>query len=90
MRELYRPIDTSLITQLLVWILLLAMCLQTVSTGSAAAQEDASTLALPVGNAGDETLMVSLPQRPFSALARLPDAVVKGLLSKSGGQLHNC
>lgn len=55
-----------------------------VSTGSAAAQEDASTLALPVGNAGDETLMVSLPQRPFSALARLPDAVVKGLLSKSG------
>lgn len=30
--------------------------------------------------------MVSLPDRPFSALARLPDAMVKAVLSRAGGR----
>lgn len=54
------------------------------TTAVSAAVGDAATLKLPLGTSGDETLVVSLPERPFSALARLPDAIVKGLLAQSG------
>lgn len=39
---------------------------------------------LPVGEAGDDTLLVSLPERPFSALSRLPEGPVNNLLAHAG------
>jgi hypothetical protein len=40
---------------------------------------------LPLGDGGDETLLVSMPERPFSSLARLPGDLVNSLLAQTGG-----
>lgn len=44
-------------------------------------------MVLPVGSAGDETLIVTQPDRPFSAFARLPEGLVKSVLARAGAQL---
>lgn len=57
-------------------------------TATATAAEPAS-LRLPLGDGADETLLVCLPERPFSALAKLPDALVNTLMGQAGVG-HGC
>jgi hypothetical protein len=57
-------------------------------TATAAAAEPAS-LRLPLSDGADETLLVCLPERPFSALAKLPDALVNTLMGQAGAG-HGC
>jgi hypothetical protein len=52
---------------------------------ASAAAAEPSALRLPLGEGGDETLLVSLPERPFSALAKLPADLVNSLLAQTGG-----
>lgn len=52
---------------------------------AAAAAAEPSALHLPLGEGGDETLLVSLPERPFSAQAKLPADLVSSLLAQAGG-----
>jgi hypothetical protein len=55
---------------------------------TAAAAAEPSALRLPLGDGGDETLLVSLPERPFSALTKLPADLVSSLLAQAGGWAH--
>lgn len=51
---------------------------------AAGAAAEPSAFRLPLGEGGDETLLVSMPERPFSALAKLPGDLVSSLLAQTG------
>jgi hypothetical protein len=51
---------------------------------AAGAEAEPSALRLPLGDGGDETLLLSMPERPFSSLAELPGDLVNSLLAQTG------